>query len=122
MYDNGLVEHAYAPLECRSNVVVAVFKLELQYVVYRATDHVEVSEAGQLARPAAGADEPPLLVKDEEGGVRGGIVVVEELEQEPETAFFAGAGAILESRRPLGGDAAVPAVRADEDRHVDASG
>ena len=73
----------------------------LQHVLHRASDHVEVAEPRELARAAAGADEPALLVEDEEGGVRRGVVVVEQLEQEAEPAALAAPRAGLEARGAL---------------------
>ena len=69
-----------------------------EHLLDRAADHVLVAEAGQLARAAAGADQPALLVGDEERGVGRRVVVVEQLEEEAEAAVRAAARA-LGSRR-----------------------
>ena len=49
------------------------------------SDHVGVSEAGELARSSARPDHAALGVADEEGGVGRRVVVVEHLEHKPES-------------------------------------
>ena len=71
------------------DVVVAVLELEAEHVLHRPADHVEVAQAGELARAAPGADQAALLVEDEERGVGRRVVVVEQLEQEAEAALLA---------------------------------
>ena len=46
----------------------------------RTTRRMQLTEAGELAGSPAGADQASLLIEDEEGGVRGRVVVVEQLE------------------------------------------
>src|ERR687897_221546 len=108
-----LVEHPDTPLERGGDVVVAVLELKAEHVLRGPADHVQVTEPGELARSAARPDEAPLLVEDEEGGVGGRVVVVQELEQEPEAALLASLGSRLEAGGALCGLAAVAAVRAD---------
>src|SRR5215211_7158136 len=117
VYHHLLVEHPHAPLERRADVVVAGLELEPQHLLRGPPDHVEVAQAGELAGAPAGADQAGLLVEDEERRVGGRVVVVEQLEQEAEAALVAAAGAALEAGGALLGDAAIPAVRADEDGH-----
>ena len=62
-------------------------ELELEDLLHRPADHVEVTEPGELARAAAGADQASLLVEEEEGRVGGRVVVVEQLEEEAEAAL-----------------------------------
>src|SRR3954453_16724908 len=117
MDHHGLVEHADAPLERRADVVVAVLKVEPEHLLHRAADHVGVAEAGELAGAAAGADQAALLGGDEEGGVGRWVVVVEQLEQEAVATVRAAARAVAKPGGAVDGDAAVPAVGADEVRH-----
>src|SRR4051812_42489436 len=117
MDGHGLVEHPHAPFERRADVVVPALELQSQHLLYGAPDHVVVAEAGELARATAGADEPRLLVADEERGVGRRVVVVEQLEDEAEAALRAAASAVPETGRALARDAAVAAVGADEVGH-----
>ena len=102
MHHHRLVEHAHAPLERGGDVVAALVELEVEHVVHRTADHVEVTEPGELARAAACADQASLLVEDEERRIRSRVVVVEQLEQEPESAALAGLRASLEACGALG--------------------
>ena len=80
-----------------ADVVVPVLELEAEHVLHGAADHVEVAQPGELAGAAAGADQPALLVEDEERGVGSRVVVVEQLEQEAEPAALAALRAALEA-------------------------
>src|SRR5215217_777127 len=117
VHDHRLVEDANPPLERGGDVVASLVELELEDLVHGAPDHVEVTEPGEFPRAAPGADQAGLLVEDEEGGVRGRVVVVQQLEQEAESAALACLRAGLEPGGALGGFAAVAAVGTDEDRH-----
>src|SRR5215218_149971 len=112
-----LVENPNAPLKSRGDVVAPAFELEAEDVAGRTADHVQITEPGELARAATGADEPPLLIAEEEGSVRRRVVVVEQLEDEAEATLLATPRATLESGRAVLGDAAVATARADEVRH-----
>src|SRR4051812_48945757 len=96
MDGHRLVEHPPAPLEGGADVIVAVVELEAEHLLDRAADHVGVAEAGELAGATAGADQAALLVGDEEGGVRGGVIVVEQLEQKAVAAVRAAACPLAE--------------------------
>ena len=96
-------------------MIVALVELEVEHLLHGPADHVEVAQPGELACAAAGADQRGLLVEQEEGRVRCRVVVVEQLEQEAESALGAARARGLEAGGALGGDAAVAAVRADED-------
>src|SRR4051812_8989359 len=61
---NRLVEHPYAPLERRADVVVAALKVEPEHLLHGAADHVGVAEPGELPRTPARADQAALLVAD----------------------------------------------------------
>src|SRR3954464_14458665 len=98
-------------------MVLPVVEAQSEHVADRAADDPLGVEARELARATAGADQPALLVGDEERGVRRRVVVVEQLEQEAEAAVRAAARAVAKACGPLGGDAAVPAVGADEVSH-----
>ena len=102
VHGNRLVQHPNAPLERGGDVVVAALELEAQHLVHRPADHVEVPQPRELSRPAPSADQPRLLVAEEERGVGGRVVVVEQLEEEAEPAFAAAARAALEAGRALG--------------------
>jgi hypothetical protein len=96
--DDGLVEHPDAPFERRADVVAAVLELEAEDLLHRASDDVLVTQAGQLARAPAGADQTALLVGDEERRVGRRVVVVEKLEEKAEAAVLAAASALDEAR------------------------
>src|SRR5215208_7956421 len=98
-----LVEDADAPLQRGADVVVAVLELQPQDLLDRTADDVLIAQAGEHAGAPAGADQAALLVRDEERGVRRGVVVVEQLEEEPEAAVLAAAGALGEAGAALGG-------------------
>src|ERR671932_1125563 len=117
MDGHRLVEHTDPPLEGGADVVVAVLELEPEHLLDRPTDHVEVAEPRELAGPAAGADEPRLLVANEERRIGCGVVVVEQLEQETEAALPARAGAALEPGCALAAEHPVSTVRTDEVWH-----
>ena len=117
VHGHGLVQNADAPLESGADVVIPVLELEPEDLVDGPPDHLEIAEAGELPSAPPGADQAALLVAEEERRVGRRVVVVEELEKEPETALLAPASAALKACRPLGGDAAISAAGADEVRH-----
>src|SRR5207248_8576281 len=73
--------------------------------------------AGELEDPAATGDDAGVAVADDEAGVRGGVVVVHQLEEEPEPAAVAGDGDVVELLEAVVVDGALLAVGADEERH-----
>src|SRR4051812_11180424 len=109
-----LAELADAPLEHGAHVVLPVLEVEAEHVGDGAADDLLVGQAGQLARAAATADHATLLVAHEEGGVRRRVVVVEQLEQEPEAALRAAAWLVPEALLAIGRGRALTAVGADE--------
>src|SRR3954454_23241469 len=108
-----LVENTHSPLERGADVVVTRLELEAEHLLHGTADHVIVTEAGELARAAAGTDQASVLVTDEECGIGRRVVVVEQLEDEAEAALRATARSVPESCGAFAGDAAVPAVGAD---------
>ena len=119
VHDHRLVEHPHPPLERGGDVVARPTRTRGSSTsLHGAADHVQVPEPGELPRAPAGADQAGLLVEDEERGVRGRVVVVEQLEQEAEAAFLARPCARFwkPAVRSVA-TAAIAAVGADEDRH-----
>src|SRR3954447_10446710 len=98
-----LAQHANAPLQRGGDLVAAVVELQAEHLVDRAPDDLLLLEAGELERAAAGADRPALLVAHEEGRVRRGVVVVEQLEEEREAAPLAALGLTPEAGGAIGG-------------------
>jgi hypothetical protein len=111
---HGLVEGAHAPLQHGPHRIVGVVEAQAEHVAHRPTDDALVVETGQLERAAAAADDAALGVADEESGVRGGVVVVEQLEQKSEAAPRAALRLTAEACGAIGLGGAVSAVRADE--------
>src|SRR3954454_18544594 len=121
--DDALAEAADPPLERDADGVLLALEVQAQDVAHGPADDLLVRQARQLARPAAAADDPALAVADEERGVGRRVVVVEQLEEEPEAALRAPLGLVAEPRGPLGRRAPVAAVRADEQvGHADGLG
>src|ERR671937_796232 len=113
-----LVEHSYTPLERRADVVVAVLEGESQHVAHWLAQRIRLAETGELAHALAEADHARVLVADHKGGVGRGVVIVEQLEQEPEAAFGAALRASSETCGAVPRERAIPAVGTDEVRHV----
>src|SRR5581483_9469213 len=80
-------------------------------------EHVLLAPAAQLEDAAAEGEDPALLVARDEAGRRRRVVVVHQLEEEPEPAAVAGDRFVVEALEPVGVDGALLAVRADEVRH-----
>src|SRR5207244_11232800 len=66
VHDHWLVQYPDTPLESGADVVVAGLELQAEHLLHRTADHVQIAQPGELARPAAGADQPALLVRSEE--------------------------------------------------------
>ena len=79
------------------------------------TDQVALAVPGYRRRGVAGGDDPPLRVADDQRRRGTGVVVLEQLEQEPEAAL--GASQRLAVLIALGRRGAPRAVGADEHRH-----
>src|SRR3954447_20682431 len=118
MHGHGLVEHPHAPLERRADVVVAVLEGQAEHVAHRLADGLGLPEARELADAAAEADHARVLIADHECRVGGGVIVIEELEQEAEPALGAALGASCESCGALPRERTIAAVGTDEMRHV----
>ncbi|MBA3348649.1 MAG: hypothetical protein H0T13_08830 [Actinobacteria bacterium] len=73
--------------------------------------------ARQLEDTAAGREHAAVAVAGDEPGVRAGVVVVEQLEEEAEAAPLAGDGLLQQALFAVVVERAVLAVRADEERH-----
>src|SRR4051812_43628498 len=112
---HGLAERAHAPLQDGADVVGAVLEHEAQHLADVAADDALVVEARQLERAAATADHAALLVTDEEGGVRGGVVVVEQLEEEAEAALRAALRLAGEAGGAIALGTAIAAAGTDEE-------
>src|SRR5204862_7053640 len=82
-------------------------------------DALPVGGPGVRGAPPADVEDPPLLVADEERRLGRRVVVVEELEDEPEAALRAPLRAPGKARRPLAAQLPVPAIRADEEGHAE---
>ncbi len=82
-----------------------------------STEQVDVAKARQLEDPSACGEDAGLRVAHDEAGGRRRVVVLEQLEQEPEAAAPTLRGLRREPVEPVGVDGALTAVRADEDRH-----
>ena len=95
---HALAQLPDAPLEHGADGVVPVLEGEAEHLPHLAADDLLVREAGELARSAPAADDPALLVADEEGRVGSGVVVVEQLEEEREAALRATLGGVAEAR------------------------
>src|SRR5438105_419624 len=76
-----------------------------------------LSVADELEDTAAGGEDPSFLVADDEAGVRRGVVVVHQLEEEAESAALAGDRDVVELLQPVVVDGALLAVGADEEGH-----
>jgi hypothetical protein len=96
-------------------VVLPAGEVQPENVLHLAADDLLVGEPGELARAAAAADHAALLIADEERGVRGGVIVVQELEEEAEAALGAALRLVAEPRGAVGLGGALTAVGADEE-------
>ena len=94
--------------------IVGVVEAQAEDVAHLPADDALVVEAGQLEGAAAAADDAALGVADEERGVRGRVVVVEQFEEKAEATARAGLRLTAEACGAIGLGGAVPAVRADE--------
>ena len=83
-----------------------------------ATEQVGVAKPGQLEHVPADRQHAGLRVADDEPGRGRRVVVLEQLEQEPEAAAAALRGLGREPLEPVDVDRALAAVRADEDGHA----
>src|SRR4051794_2540069 len=99
MHRNRLLEDAHPPFECCADRIAVLGELEVENFLDRPAHHVLFAEPGELAHPAADTYYTRVRVADEEGRVRGGVIVVQQLEQEAEAALLAAASALGETGR-----------------------
>src|SRR5262245_41501595 len=114
MHHHGLAELAHAPLQDGADMVGPAFEVEPEDLADLATHDLLVREPGELPCAPAAADDAPGLVADEESGVRRGIVVVQQLEEETEAALGASARLVPEPLLTVCCARALTAVGADE--------
>src|SRR3954453_20935194 len=112
---HGLVQRSYTPFEDRVHGILPVGPSQAEHHTYRAADDALVVEARQLEGTAAAPDDATLGVAHEERGVRGRVVVVEQLEQEGKSALAARGRLARESARALRFVRSRTTVRADEE-------
>ena len=90
---------------------------EVQRIDDVAPHQVGLGETGQLEDAAADREHAALLVGDEQAGVGRRVVVVEQLEEEPEPAVPAGGRLHREAFARIDVERALLALRADVVRH-----
>ena len=87
---DGLALDAHLPFERGADVIGAVDESQAEDLVDRPPDRLLGLDSGQFEGALATVDDPALGVTGEEGRVRRRVIVVEQLEQEPEPAVAAG--------------------------------
>ncbi len=100
--------------EHRADGVVSVGELQPERLRDRPADHRFLLQAGEREGVLAAADHPPLAVAHEERGVRRGVVVVEQFEEEGKPALGAALRLAGEAEVAVELAGAVAAVGADE--------
>ena len=80
-------------------------------------EQVGLAVPGELEHAATDRDDASVVVTDDEGRVGARVVVLEQLEQEPEAALRAADGLVAQPLAAILVDDAPLAVRADEERH-----
>src|SRR5262249_37028414 len=114
-----LAEAPHAPLERKLRRVLAVLVSGQIEARHHLTPHQLVfSISRQLENAAPGRQDTTLLVADDEPSVGRRVVVVEQLEQESETAAVAGDGLSGQAFLAVMVDRPLSAVRTDEVRHA----
>src|SRR5262245_32072851 len=113
-----LTEAPDAPLERERDRALALLVAVEPECLHDVLPHqLALAVAGQLEDAAAGGDEAAGVVARDEARVRRRVVVVEQLEQEPEAAALARDCLAQQTLPPVVVERAVLAVRADEIRH-----
>src|SRR4051795_2769312 len=79
MHRNRLLQHAHPPFEGSADRIAILVELEVENFRDRTAHHVLLAEARQLAYAAPDAYYARVGVAHEEGRIRGGVVVVEQL-------------------------------------------
>src|SRR5947209_14428657 len=108
-----------APLERQcGRVAIGCEAGETQALDDVTAEQVGLGVAGQLEHSTSGGDDATLLVTDDEARVRRGVVVVHQLEQEPEAAALACDRDVVDLLQPVVVDGSLLAVGTDEERHT----
>src|SRR5581483_8454526 len=81
-------------------------------------DEIRLRPAGELEHAAPEREDATLLVARDEAGARCRVVVLLQLEEEPESAVVAGDGLVEQALDAVGVDRPLLAVRANEVRHA----
>src|SRR5688572_7437565 len=113
-----LAEPPHAPLEGQRDRALPVLEAaEAECVDHVLAHQLALAVSRELENAAAGCEDAPGAVAGYEARVRGGVVVVEELEEEAEAATLARDRMAEEALPAVVVDGAVLAVRADEEGH-----
>ena len=88
-----------------------------EHFAHGAPNHILILKTRQFETSLPRVDHTRLLVTDEEGSVRGWIVIIQELKEKAEAAFGATLRPAGEPGRPITADFAVATVGADEEWH-----
>src|SRR5918998_1649435 len=113
-----LVESSHAPLDGDLGRIRPVERVEAESLRHLAPEEVVFREAGQLEEAPAHGDDTAIVVADDERGRRPRVVVVHELEQEPEATARAPDRLMRQTVTAIVVDVPPPTVRADEKGHV----
>ena len=114
-----LAEPAHAPLARQARGVLAVLEAAQAEALHQVVAHqVAVAIAGELEDTAADREDAARRVADDHARRGRRVVVVHELEEEPETAAAALNLLLREALETVRVDRAVLAVRADVERHA----
>ena len=113
-----LAEPPHAPFERERDRALALLEAgEAERVDHVLAHQIAFAVARQLEDAAAGGEDARSAVAGDEPGVRRRVVVVEQLEEEAETAALTGDGLVQQALAAVVVERAVLAVRADEERH-----
>jgi hypothetical protein len=112
-----LVELAYAPLACDTGWILAVRRREAETFPQRLSEQFPLAVTGQLQHATPHGNDALVVVADDEPCRRSGVVVLEQLEQEPEAAVRATDRLMGHAVAAVVVDDAFLAVGADEKRH-----
>src|SRR6266540_6823627 len=113
-----LAEPPHAPIQGDLHRALPVEAGEPERLDDVAAHQLLLAEAGELEHVPAAREHPGLLVADDESGPRGGVVVLEQLEEKAEAAALARDRLVGQPFAPVVVDRARLAVRADEVGHA----
>src|SRR5207342_3342886 len=99
-------------------VLDALAAVQAERVDEIAPDQLGLLVAGQLEDALAGGEHASIAIAHDEARAWGGVVVVHELEQEPEPAALTRGGLVEQTLAAVVVDRPALAVRADEVRHA----